>query len=789
MGLAVEADARGNLLTPDPRPLRAHRAALRAPRHGRGARRDRARGRRRRLGERARHDPRRRQQGGGRRLPRGRAARERRGLAGRRSSCCSRSRRRTRSRGAKAFDAVRAAGRLRLRASTTRRRSARSSSPRPTYYRLTAEFHGRAAHAGIRPEDGRSAMLAAAQRDRARCRTAASTSRRPRTSARSSGGVGSTNVVPERCCAAGRGALARPRPRRGGRRADDRRRPRRRRRRRVRRRRRLREALRRLPPEGHARPRSRPPRPRCARAATSRAGSSPAAARTPTRWVQGIECVNLANGTERNHEPTERVSVAALEGMLDVCLALLDEAAALSSCPGHELPLRAPGGAHRVRGRDRRRPRGRVPPRGRGGRSRASGSRTPARSAIVAHDGERVWLVRQPREATGEPDLLELPAGKLDEEGESPLECGAARARRGDRQGRRALGAPDDVLHLGGLHRRAVPHLPRDRPAATSPGTRSRTSGSTSSRTRSPSSTRRSPTAATRRRSSACCCCATACAVAERRVAPGRAAAAARRTPAARGHRDAARRAPSRSSTCCSTSSPTWSSSAGCRATRSRPTAPTCSSSASGSGRTGHDPLAVGHAELSAFADEIAAGREDKPPAAPATLQRKIACLRSFYRHLRRTARARRTTRPPTCARPSRAASCRRCSAATRSPSCCASRAGPSPPRCATARCWRRCTPAGCARRRRSGSRSATSTSRPACCAPAARAPRSGSCRSAPRPRARSRAYLQRGRPRLVGDRWEARLFVNQRGGGLTRQGLYKIVQRHAAERRPRGRR
>jgi tripeptide aminopeptidase len=40
--------------------------------------------------------------------------------------------------------------------------------------------------------------------------------------------------------------------------------------------------------------------------------------------------VNLANGTERNHEPTERVSVAALEGMLDVCLALLDEAGAQS---------------------------------------------------------------------------------------------------------------------------------------------------------------------------------------------------------------------------------------------------------------------------------------------------------------------------------------------------------------------------------------------------------------------------------------------------------------------------
>jgi 8-oxo-dGTP pyrophosphatase MutT (NUDIX family) len=40
---------------------------------------------------------------------------------------------------------------------------------------------------------------------------------------------------------------------------------------------------------------------------------------------------------------------------------------------------------------------------------------------IVCHDGERIWLVRQPREAVGEPDLLELPAGKLDVEGEEPL--------------------------------------------------------------------------------------------------------------------------------------------------------------------------------------------------------------------------------------------------------------------------------------------------------------------------------------------------------------------------------
>jgi integrase/recombinase XerD len=41
-------------------------------------------------------------------------------------------------------------------------------------------------------------------------------------------------------------------------------------------------------------------------------------------------------------------------------------------------------------------------------------------------------------------------------------------------------------------------------------------------------------------------------------------------------------------------------------------------------------------------------------------------------------------------------------------------------------------------------------------------------------------AYLQRGRPKLVGVKHESALFVNQRGQELTRQGLYKIVQRHA---------
>lgn len=51
--------------------------------------------------------------------------------------------------------------------------------------------------------------------------------------------------------------------------------------------------------------------------------------------------------------------------------------------------------------------------------------RHPGAVGIVCHDEEHVVLVRQPREAVGDPDVLELPAGKL-EEGEDPM----ATARR-----------------------------------------------------------------------------------------------------------------------------------------------------------------------------------------------------------------------------------------------------------------------------------------------------------------------------------------------------------------------
>ena len=45
----------------------------------------------------------------------------------------------------------------------------------------------------------------------------------------------------------------------------------------------------------------------------------------------------------------------------------------------------------------------------------------PGAVGILALDGEHVWLTRQPREAVGIGDSLEIPAGKLDVPGEAPL--------------------------------------------------------------------------------------------------------------------------------------------------------------------------------------------------------------------------------------------------------------------------------------------------------------------------------------------------------------------------------
>lgn len=48
--------------------------------------------------------------------------------------------------------------------------------------------------------------------------------------------------------------------------------------------------------------------------------------------------------------------------------------------------------------------------------------RSRGAAGVVAYDAAAVWLVRQPREAVMEPSLLEIPAGRLDRDGEAPLQ-------------------------------------------------------------------------------------------------------------------------------------------------------------------------------------------------------------------------------------------------------------------------------------------------------------------------------------------------------------------------------
>ena len=201
----------------------------------------------------------------------------------------------------------------------------------PTYYRFEATFVGAAAHAGIRPEAGRSAIAAAARAVAAMRLGRIDEETTANVSAIDGGARGdSTNVVPERCTI------------RGETRSLDA----------VKAEAMVTELV------GHCHDAANTPLCACDVDVTvarlfdgyRHAASAPAVlaaeealrslgyqpSRRPTGGASdanaleaaGFACTNLANGTERNHEPGERVGVAALEGMLDVTFALLDACSA-----------------------------------------------------------------------------------------------------------------------------------------------------------------------------------------------------------------------------------------------------------------------------------------------------------------------------------------------------------------------------------------------------------------------------------------------------------------------------
>jgi integrase/recombinase XerD len=191
------------------------------------------------------------------------------------------------------------------------------------------------------------------------------------------------------------------------------------------------------------------------------------------------------------------------------------------------------------------------------------------------------------------------------------------------------------------------------------------------------------------------------------------------------------------------------------------------------------DPLAVSHHELASFLAGLAAGDAERPPVAPATLQRKAACLRSFYRHMRREGVI---DHDPTAELRGPRKSQRLPQVLTRD-EVMRLLSAPSGTDAAALRdrallelmyaCGLRVSEVVGLELADVDTQTAILTARG----------KGSKERIVPVGReaiAALRVYLERGRPRLVGLATEQHLFVNQRGHGLTRQGLYKIIQGHA---------
>ena len=195
--------------------------------------------------------------------------------------------------------------------------------------------------------------------------------------------------------------------------------------------------------------------------------------------------------------------------------------------------------------------------------------------------------------------------------------------------------------------------------------------------------------------------------------------------------------------------------------------------------RRDRDALTATHSDLSEFLTELATGRNGRPAAAT-TVQRKVACLRSFYRHLRREGlldgdptkdlRApRRSQRLPHVLTREEVAHLL------------AQPSGDAPPALRDRALLELMYACGLRASEAIGLQPRDVDLEAGVLVARGKGAKERVVPVGSKAIAAVRAYLEHGRPKLVGLRDEPRLFVNLRGGGLTRQGLYKIVQRHAA--------
>jgi integrase/recombinase XerD len=193
----------------------------------------------------------------------------------------------------------------------------------------------------------------------------------------------------------------------------------------------------------------------------------------------------------------------------------------------------------------------------------------------------------------------------------------------------------------------------------------------------------------------------------------------------------------------------------------------------------GVSALDAGPGDVAAFLEYLARGDSERSPASPATVHRKSACLRSFYRHLRRDG-LRDSDPTATLSAPRRARKLPQVLTRGEVERLLSQPRGTDPAALRDRALLELMYACGLRASEAIGLELADLDPEDS----VLRARGKGSKeRVVPVGQAALRAlraYFERGRPALVKGLPEAHLFVNFRGRALTRQGLYKIVRRHA---------
>jgi integrase/recombinase XerD len=193
----------------------------------------------------------------------------------------------------------------------------------------------------------------------------------------------------------------------------------------------------------------------------------------------------------------------------------------------------------------------------------------------------------------------------------------------------------------------------------------------------------------------------------------------------------------------------------------------------------GVSALDAGPADIGDFLTRLAKGDADHRPASPATIHRKSACLRSFYRHLRREG-LRESDPTATLSAPRRSRKLPQVLTRAEVERLLSQPSGGDPYALRDRALLELMYASGLRASEAIGLELGDVDPDERVLRARGKGSRERMVPIGQVAMKALHAYFERGRPQLVKQRDESHIFVNFRGGQLTRQGLYKIVRRHA---------